>query len=191
MTPVRGGIDQPAAAAAVDEPIAGPEVAVQAGGRFRRTAPKSARRSARPVRARAIVEVAERVGVTRELGQRAQPIVGIELCPRRARIVRETAAAGRAAILASEAGAPARCNAASAVAERSFRRPAPTAPRRSIRARAGSAAGRTTASTSGTGMALGGAQPLEPRRLGGEEVRAARSDASSRTRAGRRRDRRA
>ena len=111
-------------------------------------------------------------GVAGEPGQREQALGGVELGPRRARLVGEAPAARRAPVLAAER-APAPPGAggrglgpARAPCDRSARR------RRSTpgRGTAGSSGVPSeTASTSGTGDGLGLAQPAEAGRLGGEE----------------------
>ena len=99
---VRGGIDQPVATVGVDQPVAGPQVAVQACGRFRGTADsfqapgQSLHRRDRRVR--------QRARITRQPGEREQPVSGVELGPRRARFVGQPAAAGAAPVFAAEAG---------------------------------------------------------------------------------------
>jgi hypothetical protein len=97
---VRRRVDQPAATDLVDQPVAGPQVAVQPGRGLGRSAD--------------LVEAArdpfqvgdgtsgQRVLVGRQAGERQQPLGPVELGPRRARLVREAATAGGATVLPTE-----------------------------------------------------------------------------------------
>ena len=97
-------IDQPRPTGAIDEAVPGPQVAVQARGRLGLAGEVGDAAGDR-------VEAADRrdggvvpevVGVAQEPRQRGEPLRCVELGPRRARLVRQPAAPGRALVLAAE-----------------------------------------------------------------------------------------
>ena len=100
MAAVRGRVDQPAATVAVDDAVAGPQVAVQPG-RWLGGPPTRSRSPAR--RSSCRIDAAGRAArVGGESGERQQPAFGVELDPRGARVVRQRPAAGGPAVLPSE-----------------------------------------------------------------------------------------
>ncbi|MDP1821557.1 MAG: hypothetical protein Q8K58_16900 [Acidimicrobiales bacterium] len=102
--PWGGGVDQPALAIGADEAVSGPEVAVEAGRRL-----VSGAQVVEPggdVQQVVDRTVGQCVGVACQTGQRHQTGLGVEVCPCGGRLVREATAAGRAPVLAPEAGRP-------------------------------------------------------------------------------------
>ena len=97
-----GRIDQPVAPVGVNEPVAGPQVAVQPGRSARVARPARARSSA--TRSRSSITPGGRARARARAVPGAAGATGVEVRPGVGRVVRQPAATGRAAVRAPEAG---------------------------------------------------------------------------------------